>query len=655
MNSSSPYGQWLKFLWNEGKYMPLITVDHLRKSYADRTLFSNLNFSIDNGERIGVVGINGTGKSTLLKIIAGFESADQGEFIRQKDLRIEYLPQVPEFEQGQSVLEAVFCQPAAAVQTVKEYEASQLIASSSPDDPSAQNKLMKAIAAMDAAGAWELEQNARIILTKLGIDDFSQDASTMSGGQQKRVALAAALLEPADLLILDEPTNHLDHIALDWLQTYLKQYRGAVIMVTHDRYFLDQVANIMFELENGNLYRYEANYSAYLERSAERAEMARSMEQKRQNLLRQELAWVRRGAKARSTKQKARLDRFEQLKNQDSPLQAEKTELINVKTRIGRETIIADNIGKSYNSKWLFRNFSYIIRRDERLGIVGPNGCGKTTLLKILAGTVLPDEGSVTQGSTVNVVVFSQNAEEIPQDIRVIESVRDVAEVIQTNEGSISASQLLERFLFPPAVQWQPVSKLSGGERRRLQLLKVLMRAPNVLILDEPTNDLDTQTLVVLEDYLDDFKGAVITVSHDRYFLDRTADRLMVFSSDGNIRQLEGSYSENADKITSLLGNNSQMNAEDNKKHTPSSENNSRKREKSRFSYKEQREWDTIETDIEALDLRLTELSKQYQTFATDFVKLQEIQSEIDKVTQEHEDLLERWMILSEMQEGFEK
>lgn len=634
--------------------MPVITADNISKSYADRLLFSGLNFSIEAGDRIGVVGINGTGKSTLLKILAGREKSDTGSFIKQRDLRIEYLPQIPVFKDGQTVLEAVFYQPTPAVKVVREYELAQQLAADKPNDTKEQDRLMQAIEKMNAQSAWELEQNARTILTKLGISDFSQKAVELSGGQQKRVALAAALLQQADLLILDEPTNHLDHIALDWLEKYLQQYRGAVMMVTHDRYFLDRVAKTMFELENGNLYQYDANYTAYLERKAEREEMSLAIEQKRQNLLRQELAWVRRGAKARSTKQKARLDRFEELKKREAPITAAKADLFTIESRIGRETIIADGIGKQYSSNWLFRNFSYIIRRDERLGIVGPNGCGKTTLLRLLSKELDPDEGEVRHGTTIKLAVFEQNSSIIDPDKRVIEVVRDSAEVLETSSGSLSASQMLERFLFPPERQWQPVSRLSGGEKRRLQLLTVLMQAPNVLILDEPTNDLDTQTLAVLEDYLDDFAGAVITVSHDRYFLDRTADRLMVFTRNGKIRQVEGSYSENSDLVVSL-----QTEAAENQSEAKADvkaiedTKNGQKRIKNRFSYKEQKEWDTIEQSIADIDEQIDQLKALYNKHSSDYVKLQEIQTALDRLQNEHDELMERWLHLSEMQESF--
>lgn len=634
--------------------MPIITAENISKSYADRQLFSGLSFSIEQGDRIGVVGVNGTGKSTLLKILAGREKTDLGSFIKQRDLRIEYLPQIPVFTQDQTILEAVFCQPTPAVQVVREYEEAQQQAANNPDSQDAQSNLMRAIDKMNIQSAWELEQNARTILTKLGISDFKQKANELSGGQQKRVALAAALLEPADLLILDEPTNHLDHIALDWLEQYLLQYRGAVMMVTHDRYFLDRVAKIMFELENGNLYRYEANYTAYLERKSEREEMSMAIEQKRQNILRQELAWVRRGAKARSTKQKARLDRFENLKNREAPTTSAKAELFSIESRIGKETIIADSIGKCYNSQWLFRNFNYIIRRDERLGIVGKNGCGKTTLLRLLAQEIQPDEGSVKSGSTVKLAVFAQNSSYADPDKRVIEVVRESAEVLETNSGSLSATQMLERFLFPSERQWQPVGRLSGGEKRRLQLLTVLMQAPNVLILDEPTNDLDTQTLAVLEDYLDDFAGAVITVSHDRYFLDRTADRLMVFTSDNTIVQVEGSYSENAEKVIMLQTVDNAVQPQPQTIVKPiSGERNGQKRVKIRFSYKEQKEWDSIEDDIFNTDLKIEDLQSQYSAHATDYQKLQDIQLQLDQMHEKHDKLMERWLYLSELQESF--
>lgn len=650
--------------------MPLITADGIRKVYADRVLFEDLQFSIEKNDKIGVVGINGTGKSTLLKLIAGLETPSGGQFVRQKDLRIEYLPQIPHFKDGQTVLQAVFNQPTPAVRVVRAYEEALLASHEQPDLPTSQKALINAMQAMDTADAWGIEQSARVMLTRLGISEFHQPVAELSGGQQKRVALAAALVQPADLLILDEPTNHLDHLALDWLEHHLQTIRGAVIMVTHDRYFLDRCATIMFELEQGSLYRYDANYTAYLERRAERAAMAQAQEQKRLNLLRQELAWVRRGAKARSTKQKARLDRFKALQSQDSPTQAETVELITTTSRMGKETILAEQIGKQYDNHWLFRDFTYIIRKEERLGIVGRNGCGKSTLLQILAGKIKPDQGEIRHGSTIKVSFFTQTAEQIDESKRVIELVREVAETVTTDEGSLSASQMLERFLFPAWQQWQPAGKLSGGEKRRLQLLKVLMEAPNVLLLDEPTNDLDTQTLAVLEDYLDDFNGAVVTVSHDRYFTDRVADRLMVFDENGTIHQLEGSYSDNADRITALQLTDRDLPDGSGSGHpiqptvdrhgilqdAKSGSNDSRRskaRIKNKLSFNEQREWDGLEIKIAQLETRLTDLESAYLQSATDFVRLQELQAEIDLCRLEHEKALERWLYLTELQDSF--
>jgi ATP-binding cassette subfamily F protein uup len=644
--------------------MPLITAENISITFADKVLFENIQFSIEKGDKIGVVGLNGAGKSTLLKLIAGIEKPTSGQFIRQKDLRIQYLPQIPAFEPEQNVLQAVFNQPSAAIQVVRRYEEALLDVKQNENDKQAQDNLIKAIQAMETAHAWDLEQSARIMLTRLGIEDFSQRADTMSGGQQKRLALAAALIEPADLLILDEPTNHLDHLALDWLEQYLNQYGGAVLMVTHDRYFLDKSAAVMFELEYGQLYRYNANYSAYLERKVERFEQAQAQEQKRQNLLRQELAWVRRGAKARSTKQKARLDRFKELSGREFQKPVDQMEIITTGSRIGRETITASQISKAYNDKTLFQNFSYIIRKDEMLGIIGKNGCGKTTLLKVLAGLTSPDTGSVKLGSTVKIAVFDQTAGDLDDSQRIIESVREIAERIETSDGSVSASQLLERFLFPPQQQWQPVSKLSGGEKRRLQLLRVLMQSPNILFLDEPTNDLDTQTLTVLEDYLDDFNGAVVVVSHDRYFIDRVADRLMVFQPDGSIRQLEGSYSDNA--IAILESQTKEFNFSDSadsagiekadqitNKSSEKDSRQSRTRKKTRFSFNEQREWDSIEDKINQLEQRQKSLAVEYQEAATDFIRLQELQAEIDRCNQEHAEIMERWIYLTELQESF--
>ena len=574
--------------------MNILTAEHIKKSYTERMLFDDASFYLHEGEKVGILGINGTGKSTLLKILAGMEEPEEGKVVPANHVVMRYLPQHPVFKEGQTVLEAV----------LEVHKGDETL--------------------------YNLESDAKTMMTRLGITDFDQPVEQLSGGQKKRLALVAALVAPADILILDEPTNHLDHAMADWLEDFLKKWRGSLIMVTHDRYFLDSVSNRIVEIDKGKIYSYETNYSGYLKLKAEREASALATERKRQSILRVELEWMMRGARARSTKQKAHIQRYENLKNQEAPKFDSQIEISSVSSRMGRTTIELDHLSKSYGDKVLFKNFTYYFLKNDRIGFLGPNGCGKTTLMKVIAGMVEPDEGTVTVGQTVKIGYYTQ---EIAQDrsagvaymdpsMRVIDYIKETAEYVQTDEGRVSASRMLERFLFPPEEQYNFIGKLSGGEKRRLNLLRVLMEAPNVLILDEPTNDLDVTTLTILEDYLDHFDGIVITVSHDRYFLDRIVKRIFAFDGKGNLRQHEGGYTEYAARIAS----------EEPKvlEKTPAKKGvDTRVREKKlKFSYKEKKDYETIEDDIAMLEERIEELENSMGKFASDFVKLNQIMQE---------------------------
>jgi ATP-binding cassette subfamily F protein uup len=488
--------------------MSLITIEHLTKSYTERLLFDDTAFSINEGEKVGLIGINGTGKSTLLKIAAGLEEPDDGSVVRRRNLYIRYLPQIPAFTAGDTVLDA--------------------IVRDNRDEPHFSSRE-------------EIEASAKNILTRLGIYDFDEKVEHLSGGQRKRVALTSVLLSTADLLILDEPTNHLDSEMADWLEEYLKKFRGALLMITHDRYFLDSVTNRIVELDKGKLYSYQTNYEGFVKLKAERMDMAVASERKRQTILRTELAWMQRGARARSTKQKAHIQRYEALRDMDAPEFDKEVEMESISSRLGRTTVEVKDLCKAYGNKVLLKDFTYIFLKNDRVGIIGPNGSGKSTLMKMIAGWVQPDSGTIEIGQTVKIGYFSQENEAMDESLKVIDYIRNVAEYVQTKDGSISASQMLERFLFPGSVQYTTISRLSGGEKRRLYLLRILMDAPNVLLLDEPTNDLDIRTL---EDYLDSFQGIVITVSHDRYFLDRMVRRIFAFEGDGKVVQYEGGFTD---------------------------------------------------------------------------------------------------------------
>ena len=607
--------------------MSVINVEHISKLYGDKMILEDLSCSVDEGDKIGIIGINGTGKSTLLRIIAGEEEADEGKIIFSNGMTIGWMGQNPEFDEESSILKYV-CEG-------KKIE----------DD-------------------YGYESDAKAMLTVLELENSDEKIKNLSGGQKKRAALCKVLLQKPDILILDEPTNHLDNKMSDWLENYLKSFRGVLLMVTHDRYFLDKVTNHIWEVEGGKVYYYDENYSGYLERKAEREERELASERKRQSILRSEVKWVMRGARARSTKQKARLERFEQLKAMDSPKTAKQVEMGSVGTRLGKKTIELYDISKAYGDKVLFKHFSYIFKRFERIGFVGHNGCGKSTLMKILADLEQADSGVIEWGETIKIGYFAQECEVMDERERVIDYIKDAAEYVRTSEGLVSASKMLERFLFSSDMQYTPIAKISGGERRRLYLLKVLMQSPNVLILDEPTNDLDIATLRVLEDFLDEFAGIVITVSHDRYFLDRTVDRIAAFEN-GNIVVYEGDYTEyqeksgriEADSIDSVDSGSGLHIKKSNEKKKEGREQwlaSKNKEKKLKFSYKEQKEFETIDEDIEKLEEKIAELEEQISKCATDFIKLNELMQEKEKTEAELSDKMERWVYLNDLAEKIE-
>ncbi len=592
--------------------MNILSIENITKSYGERPLFDHTSFYLQEGEKVGIIGINGTGKSTLLKMMAGLEEPDEGSVTLANHVVCSYLPQHPLFQEKDTVMEAV----------------------------------QRRCGAEDA--------QIKSMLTRLGVTDFEALCGSLSGGQRKRLALVAALLEPSDLLILDEPTNHLDTNMAQWLEGQLKSYTGAVVMVTHDRYFLDSVSNRIAEIDKGKIYSYQANYAGFLELKAAREEAALASERKRQSVLRKELEWVKRGARARTTKQKARLERYEELKNASAPAVDGKVEISSVSTRLGKTTVEIEQIDKAYGDKVLIRDFSYIFLKNDRIGFIGPNGCGKTTLMKILTGEILPDAGKVILGQTVKIGYYTQEISEteMPSDKRVIDYIKDVAEYVKTQEGSVSASQMLERFLFEGKDQYGLLSRLSGGEKRRLNLLKVLMGAPNVLILDEPTNDLDITTLAILEDYLDSFSGIVITVSHDRYFLDRIVKRIFAFEKGGVLKQYEGGYTDYKMRVMQEAGEeNAKATGRSKDEKTIHNKKNSWKEpeKKLKFTYKEQKDYEVIEGEIAALEEKISSLEQQIMEAATDFVRLNELTGQKQQTEQELEEKMDRWMYLEDL------
>ena len=619
--------------------MNLLTAENIEKSFTERKLLNGASFYLEEGEKVGIIGINGTGKSTLLKILAKIEEPDSGKVICANHVVMRYLPQNPVFLPEKTVLESVLEAAAGKQDTI--YAGA---------NAGGKHEINEKI--------WEMESSAKAFLTRLGITNFTQKTKELSGGQKKRLALAAILLVPCDILLLDEPTNHIDHEMADWLEDYLKKWKGSLIMVTHDRYFLDSVSNRIVEIDKGNIYSYDTNYSGFLERKAMREESEIAGERKRQSVLRKEIEWIKRGAKARSTKQKARIQRYETLRDQSAPDVDKKIEISSISTRMGKTTVELSHLHKAYGDRVLIQDFSYIFLKNDRIGFVGKNGCGKTTLMKMIEGRQKPDSGEVILGQTIKLGYYSQEIEEkkeagiayMDPSMRVIDYIKNTAEFVRTEDGLISASAMLERFLFPPEEQYSVIGKLSGGEKRRLNLLRVLMEAPNVLILDEPTNDLDIVTLSILEDYLDNYNGIVITVSHDRYFLDRVVRRIFAFEENGVLRQYEGGYTDYVNrKQEEEKDREPQLQTEKESTAKPAAKDTRTHAPKLKFSYKEQREYETIETDIAALEERMDEIDEEIAKCATDFVRLNELTEEKTKVNTELEEKLERWEYLEEL------
>ena len=599
----------------------ILNVEKVSKTYGEKELFNNISLGINSGDKIGLIGVNGTGKSTLLKIIAGVEEPDEGQVVKGRGIELAYLAQTPLYYENENVLEYVMRGKHA-----------------------------------------DSQPKAKEILNKLGITNHGAMMNILSGGQKKRAALARTLVEPARLLILDEPTNHLDNDMVLWLEQFIKNFKGELIMVTHDRYFLDNVTNRIVELDKASLYSYDTNYSGFLELKTQREEMERATEAKRQNILRKELAWIRRGCQARSTKQQARIDRFEDMKEASKQARArfdkQLMDMNSVSSRLGRKTVELHNICKSFGERTIIDDFTYIFLRDDRIGIVGDNGCGKSTLMKIIAGQLEPDSGSVEVGETVRIGYFMQENEPLDDSLTVLEFVRSIGEYVTTADGKATASQMCEKFLFTPKQQWTPISKLSGGEKRRLYLLSVLMSAPNVLILDEPTNDLDIETLEILEEYLDGFAGIVITVSHDRYFLDRVVDRIFAFEAGGHLTQYEGGYTDYRDKCVSSIYNVASNGTSDTSKSKAAGQvkkaYNSHE-DKIKFTYMEQKEYETIDDDIEELENRVSELDDEIAKNATSYSKLAELTKEKEDVERQLEEKMERWEYLNDLAEKIEK
>lgn len=598
--------------------MNLINIEKITKVFAERKIFDQASFFLQEGEKVGIIGINGTGKTTLLKMLAGMEEPDEGTITTANHVVIRYLPQNPEFDPEMSSLECVLA-----------------------GNVSEENR-------------WTIESDAKTMMTRLGIRDFEQPAGQLSGGQRKRLALISVLLSPADILLLDEPTNHLDNDMADWLEEHLKKWRGALIMVTHDRYFLDSVCNRIVEIDKGAVYSYQTNYSGFLELKAQREDMEAASERKRQSILRVELEWMRRGARARSTKQKAHIQRYEELRDREAPVQESKLELSSISTRLGKTTVELDHICKGYGERKLIDDFSYIFLKGDRVGFIGSNGCGKSTLMKIIAGLIAPDSGQVVVGQTVKMGYYAQEiASEVPEQ-RVIDYVKDTAEYIQTVDGVLSASAMLEKFLFTPEKQYSPIGKLSGGEKKRLNLLRVLCSSPNFLLLDEITNDLDIATLTILEDYLDRYEGIVVAISHDRYFLDRTMKRIFAFEGDGKLRQYEGGYTDYAARKAAEAAFEEEEQGGSRtaaKQETSAKEKGQRTRgpQKLKFTYREQKDYETIEADMAALEEKIAELDQAIEASAHDFVKLNQLMAEKEEAETALEEKMERWMYLEEL------
>ena len=633
--------------------MNLITLENITKSYSEKILVNNISLGINEGDKIGLIGVNGTGKSTLLKIIAGVEEADSGNITKPNKVRIEYLPQNPYYDESATVLEQVFKGTSSEMKLLCDYQ-KVLDKLSLEYNDSLNNELIKLQDKIDSLKLWDLESEAKTVLTKLGVNNFNQKVAELSGGQRKRISLASALITPCELLILDEPTNHLDNDTISWLEEYLNNKNISLLMITHDRYFLDRVTNRIIELDRGKLFSYDGNYSVFLEKKIERLALESSMEQKRQNLIRTELAWVRRGARARTTKQKARLQRFDELVNDVPTYRKDNLDISTASSRLGKKIIEIHNISKSFGDKKVIKNLEYALSRVDRIGIIGKNGMGKSTLINILNGKLKPDSGHIEIGETVKIGCFSQDDSHMNLDMRAIDYVKEVSDYIETSDGQkITASQMCERFLFDGTMQYTHIRKLSGGERRRLHLLRTLMSAPNVLLLDEPTNDLDIETLNRLEDYLDEFPGVVICVSHDRYFLDRICNKIFAYEGLGNINIYTGNYSEY------LVYKETHPVEVENVEIKPTS--NSTKKEKPKnnkklkFTFNEQREFDTIDDDIALLEDKIQSIDDNLDKYSTDFTKLQEMLDEKSALEKELEHKYERWEYLNNLADEIEK
>ena len=628
----------------------ILSIENLTKTYGDKTLFENISFGIDEGDKIGIVGVNGTGKSTFIKTIAGLLPADSGNLIKAKTMRVGYLAQDSELDAENTILMEVFKGTDPLMQVLREYEMLLSISEKAAEDKKIQQQLLNLSQKIDELDGWQIESDAKTVLTKLGIRDYNLKAGQLSGGMAKRVALASALIQPCELLILDEPTNHLDSETICWLEEYLKKAKGALLMITHDRYFLDKDSTKILELDKGKAYTYTGNYTNFLELKMMREEQEEASERKRQNLLRTELAWMRRGAQARSTKQKARIERFEELSNRKVDIQNAKMEMSLGSTRLGKTVIELENVSYEVNGEKIINDFSYIVLRNDRVAIIGKNGSGKTTLLNLIAGKIEPTNGIIKIGQTVKIGYFCQSNVDMDERLRAIEYIREAAHFMTMADGTkLSASQLMELFLFPGNLQWTPIAKLSGGEKRRLFLLRILMSEPNVLLLDEPTNDLDIQTLAILEDFIDNFNGAILFVSHDRYFIDRLADKVFAYEENGKLTQYIGGYLD----YKAILD----KRAEDNK--TVVNEIKTAPKEKPRMiatkrklSFKEQKEYDEIEAVIASAEGELKAVRSQINMAGADFELLAQLTKDEEQLVKRLENLMERWAYLEEIVEG---
>jgi ATP-binding cassette subfamily F protein uup len=629
--------------------MNILSAENISKSYSEKTLFHQLTFGIDDNDKIGLIGVNGTGKSTLLKTLVGVESLDEGKVVTGRDVKISYLSQDPAFDYDMTVLEHIFQGDSTVMKLIREYELVVDKLERDYDNKELQERLTHLNSEMDIYDAWKMESEAKSILTKLGISNFESKIGTLSGGQRKRIALAAVLIQPSDLLILDEPTNHIDDTLIEWLETYLNNRQGALLMITHDRYFLDRVTNRILEIDNGQMYSYTGNYSVFLEKKAEREQDIVNREMKRRNIFRRELEWIRTGARARSTKQKARIDRFEKLKEDKVDLRKDNLDITVGSRRLGKKIININNISKKFGEQYVIKDFEYTVLRDDRIGIIGANGQGKSTLLNIITNRLQPDGGNIEIGETVKIGYYSQENYEMNEDLRVIDYIKEVAEYITAKDNyMITASQMLERFLFSKEMQYTIINRLSGGEKRRLFLLRVLMGNPNILLLDEPTNDLDIQTLTILEEYIEHFEGAVITVSHDRYFLDKTSDKLFVFMGNGEVKRFTGNY-------TNYIKINPTTSVQKDTKDIQKSKTKNKPREKTlKFTYKEKKEYEEIDEKIEEAEDKISKLDDEISSAGSDFVRLQELMEVKEKYEDRLEELMNRWEYLNELAQQIE-